>query len=177
MYKSNCVNQILAYSDADYQGENESSYSTSGYTIMLAGGAIPSGSKKQDRIARSSTEAEFNALDYCARTVEESSSICKELEIEIPVPKVYEDNQSTISIARKHDKHQRLWHFEFGRNKIRDLEEAKVIKLEDICTEDNLADPMTKSLSGPRLSKMCQAWGLRTLGGGGDTRKSIITKP
>jgi hypothetical protein len=176
VYKPNCVNQILAYSDADYQGDNGSSYSTSGYTIMLAGGAIAWGSKKQDRIARSSTEAEFNALDYCARTVEELSSICKELEIEMPVPKVYEDNQSTISIVRNHDKHQRSRHFDFRRNIIRDLEEAKVIQLEYICTEDNLADPMTKSVSGPRLNKMSQAWGLRTLGGG-VTIESISTTP
>jgi hypothetical protein len=171
VYKPNCVNQLLAYSDADYQGDNGSSYSTSGYSIMLAGGTIAWGSKKQDRIARSSTEAEFNALDYCARTVEELSSICKELEIDMPVPIVYEDNQSTISIVRNHDKHQRSRHFDFRRNIIRDLEEAKVIQLEYICTEDNLADPMTKSVSGPRLKKMCEAWGLRTLGGGvtGDT--------
>ena len=53
-----------AYTDSDFAGSLSNRRSTSGYCIFLAGNLVMWRSKKQDVVARSSTEAEFRALAH-----------------------------------------------------------------------------------------------------------------
>ena len=51
--------KTLGYTDSDFQGDIDSSKSTSGYVFTLNGGAICWRSVKQTCVADSTTEAEY----------------------------------------------------------------------------------------------------------------------
>ena len=53
-----------AYTDSDFAGSLSDRRSTSGYCLFLDGNLVIWRSKKQDAVARSSTEAEFRALAH-----------------------------------------------------------------------------------------------------------------
>ena len=50
------------YTDVDYAGSITDRKSTSGYCVFLGDSLVTWRSKKQDRVSRSSAEAEFRAL-------------------------------------------------------------------------------------------------------------------
>jgi hypothetical protein len=52
--------------NADYAGDVESAKSTTGFVLLMGGGAVSWSSKLQSR-ARSTTEAEFIAGESCTR--------------------------------------------------------------------------------------------------------------
>jgi hypothetical protein len=52
---------FVGYSDSDLGGCRDDSHSTTGFTFMLNGGAVPLRSRVQPTIADSSCEAEFMA--------------------------------------------------------------------------------------------------------------------
>ena len=58
---------IRGYSDSDQAGDHATRKSTSGFIFMLNGGPVSWCSKKQARVALSSTEAECVALTFAAK--------------------------------------------------------------------------------------------------------------
>jgi len=61
------VQQLEGYVDSDYAGDIDTRRSTSGYVFMLNGGAISLGSKLQETVAVSSTEAEYMAASKAGK--------------------------------------------------------------------------------------------------------------
>lgn len=59
--------ELLGYSDSGMAGDMDSRRSTSGYLIMIAGGAVAWQSKLQKCVALSTTEAEFIALTEASK--------------------------------------------------------------------------------------------------------------
>nr|XP_048322730.1 secreted RxLR effector protein 161-like [Ziziphus jujuba var. spinosa] len=59
--------ETLGYTDFDFQGDIDSSKSTSGYVFILNGGAICWRSVKQTYVADSTTEAEYVAASEAAK--------------------------------------------------------------------------------------------------------------
>jgi len=57
----------LSFSDADYAGEIEGARSTSGWVILMGGGAVSWSSKLQTQVARSTTESEYIAGESATR--------------------------------------------------------------------------------------------------------------
>ncbi|KAJ8755226.1 hypothetical protein K2173_019024 [Erythroxylum novogranatense] len=60
---------LLMYSDADWAGDVDGRNSTSGHILYLGGNPISWSSKKQQTVARSSTEAEFKVVANSASEV------------------------------------------------------------------------------------------------------------
>lgn len=62
VFKETAHCQLVGYSDTDWAGDKLERKSITGYVVMLAGSAITWKAKKQQRIAASSTEAEYMVL-------------------------------------------------------------------------------------------------------------------
>jgi hypothetical protein len=58
---------FTTYSDSDYAGCPDTAKSTSGFVLLMGGGAVSWSSKLQTRVARSSTEAEYIAAESAGR--------------------------------------------------------------------------------------------------------------
>jgi hypothetical protein len=60
---------LTGYADADYAMSNKDKKSTTGYAVMFQGNLICWKSKKQSVVAQSTTEAEFIAINVCAKQI------------------------------------------------------------------------------------------------------------
>ena len=59
--------QVVGYCDVDYAGDIDTQCSTTGYTFLLAGGAISWNSKKQPIVALSTTEAQYMVATHATK--------------------------------------------------------------------------------------------------------------
>ena len=144
--------KLEGYSDADWGGDINDRKSTSGYLFKLANGPISWGSKKQQIVALSSSEAEYIAL---ALAVQEGIWI-KNLLTEILKDQVkdnqlmiYEDNQSCIKMTKNPVNHGRTKHIDIRYHFLRDQVKKGQVKIAYKETKEMLADILTNGLQGP----------------------------
>ena len=111
---------------ADWAGDVGTRRSTSGYAFLMNNGCISWRSKKQRTVALSSTEAEYMALTEATQeAVWLKALLCELGEMKNDdVVKIYEDNQSSIALAKNPEFHKRTKHidirYHFVREKVTD---------------------------------------------------------
>lgn len=112
---------IQAFSDADWAADHDRR-STTGYCVSLTknGPLVSWKTKKQPTVALSTCESEYMAL---AATIQECLYLKQLLEgldkQEYVLPKVYEDNQGTIALAKNPVSRQRCKHIDIRYHFIR----------------------------------------------------------
>mgnify|MGYP004622524293 FL=1 len=139
---------VSVYTDADWAGAIDDRRSTSGYFTFVGGNLVTWRSKKQNVVARSSAEAEFRGMAF---------GLCEALWLRLLLqdlgypPKhpiqLFCDNKAACDIAHNPVQHDRTKHVEVDRFFIKEKLDNKVIELPKICSEDQLADILTKAVS------------------------------
>ena len=95
---------LYAMSDSDWS----SGKSISGYVLLLAGGPVVWGSKKQPVTAISSTEAEYYSASACGvETLATRHVVNEDLNTTIQATPVYIDNSACVNLATRTSTHAR----------------------------------------------------------------------
>ena len=86
---------LIGFCDADW-GSQEDRKSTTGIVFSIGGGLIAWRCKKQQTVALSSMEAEYQAIALAVQELCWIASICKELKMVSDCPVINEDNQACM---------------------------------------------------------------------------------
>ena len=155
LYTKQITKNCVGFSDTDWGGDLDDCKSTSGYVFQVGGTVISWRSKKQACVALSTAEAEYVALASAAQESLWLQQLISDLTKQ-PVKQmvIFEDNQSTISMARNPQFHGRSKHIALKYHFIRDQVSDGKIDLKYCNTSDMVADIMTKGLSGEQFEKL-----------------------
>ncbi|GJT83656.1 hypothetical protein Tco_1057998 [Tanacetum coccineum] len=107
--------------------------------------------KKQTIVATSTTEAEYVAAANCCGQVLWVQNQLLDYGFNFMNTKIHIDNESTICIVKNPVYHSKTKHIEIRHHFIRDCYEKKLISVEKIHTDLNVADLLTKPFDGPRF--------------------------
>ena len=148
------VTDFIGYSDADWAGDLDDRRSTSGYLFKLSGVAVSWRSKKQSCVELSTAEAEYMALASAAQEAVWMQSLQNYLnEASVKSTFIYEDNQSTICIAKNPQYHGRTKHIDIKFHYIHEQVEKKAIQLEYCESKNMVTDMLTKALLSSQFVK------------------------
>ncbi|GJR17419.1 putative ribonuclease H-like domain-containing protein [Tanacetum coccineum] len=152
---------LVAYSDSDYAAANLDRKSTTGGCQFLGRRLISWQCKKQTIVATSTTEAEYVAAASCCGQVLWLQNQLLDYGFNFMNTIIHIDNQSTICIIKNPVYHSKTKHIEIRHHFIRDCYEKKLIQVQKIHTDLNVADLLTKAFDGPRyyleFERMLQA--------------------
>jgi transposase InsO family protein len=153
---------LEGYSDSDYGGCCHTGRSTSGVVVKYAGGAISWYSQRQASVATSTTEAEVIAASEAAKEM----IWLKRLFLEITTldkspPYIYVDNSAAVRLSQNPEFHRRTKHISLRHFYIRERVIEKELQVQQISTERQVADIMTKPLLRQRHEYLCKLLGMR----------------
>ena len=153
---------LSGWVDADWAGCLDTRRSTTGYVFKLGDSPIAWSSKRQQTVANSTVEAEYVAVGEASREAIWLRGLLKEIGLEqgIGTP-IWCDSQGAIKLSGNPSTHQRTKHIDIKHHAIRELVASHIIQLRYVSTSNQLADMLTKQLSGPRQIANSAAIGLR----------------
>ncbi|GJU79829.1 putative ribonuclease H-like domain-containing protein [Tanacetum coccineum] len=151
---------LEAFSDSDYDGSNLNRKSTTGGCQFLGQRLISWQCKKQTIVATSTTEAEYVAAVNCCGQVLWVQNQLLDYGFNFMNTKIHIDNESTICIVKNPVYHSKTKHIEIRHHFIRDCYEKKLISVEKIHTDLNVADLLTKPFDGPRFNYLVVSIGM-----------------
>ena len=151
---------VKIYTDADFGGSIVDCRSTTGYCAFIFGSLISWKSSKQDKVSRSSAEAEYRALADGASEGQWIYGILADLRVQYEGPIHFLcDNKSTIALAKNPGLQGRIRHMERNRMFFKERMDEGIFDLEFVPSADQAADVLTKGLSKILLqravSKLC----------------------
>lgn len=146
---------IQAYSDADWAGDSDDYVSTNSYVIYLGKHPISWSSKKQNGVARSSTEAEYRAIANASAEITWICSLLTELGVTLPSsPVLFCDNVGATFLCANPVFHFRMKHIALDYHFVRNQVQRGALTVSHVNTRDQLADALTKSLTRSRFIEL-----------------------
>ncbi|GJX83329.1 retrotransposon protein, putative, ty1-copia subclass [Tanacetum coccineum] len=105
----------------------------------------------QHVVALSTTKADYMALTEAVKEAIWLRGLLEELGVELNTVAVNCDNQGAIHLSRNHVFHERTKHINVRYHFIREVLEAKTVKVMKVCIEHNVVDALTKVVPGLKL--------------------------
>ena len=165
---------LQVFSDSDWAGDQGDRKSTSGYVVVVCGGAVAWTSKKQSVVALSSAEAEYYAFLEAVKATLYVHGILNELGVDTPFPiDINVDNQAAIAISRDEGNHAKVKHIDTRYHFIRDYVKGGCINPVWVPTDKNPADMFTKSLSRRKFEEFRQTIGVEEYVEKNEKRRSV----
>ena len=138
---------LVAYSDSDWAGCPDTRRSTTGWCVYLGDALISWKCKKQERVSKSSTEAEYRAMSATCSEITWLRGLLSELGYSQSVPTpLHADNTSAIQIVANPVYHERTKHIEVYCHYIRESFDNGIITLPHVSTDQQTTDILTKAL-------------------------------
>jgi hypothetical protein len=155
---------LSAYSDADYGNCIDTKRSVSAYITYLFGTSpISWRSSLQKLVTLSTTEAEYVALASAVQEVLYLRALLEELRYkQTKSTLIYEDNQSTIKIARNPEHHGRCKHIDLRFFFVQERNEGGYIRLQYCPTDKMAADGLTKAIGPQKFNQLIELMGMCT---------------
>ena len=165
VYSSGDLNPIR-YTDYDFQSDKDSRKSTSGSIFTLGGGVVVWRSIKQSSITDSTMEAEYIAAYEAAKESVWLKKFYIDLEVVPNMEKplvLYCDNSGAVANSKAPRSHKRGKHIERKYHLIREIVHRGDVAVIKIASEQNLADPFTKTLPERVFTGHLEGLGLRDM--------------
>jgi len=140
------ANNLVAYCDASYADNVESSRSTTGYVHLLNGAPIVWQSKCQKTVARSSCEAEYMAMSDATNEIVYVRHLLSDIVTVLGPTTLHVDNKSAIFIGNQVAPTKLSRHIGVRYHNVQQEIQEEKVKLQYVPTRDQLADIMTKNL-------------------------------
>ena len=167
----------IGYVDASYARNNNTGKSQTGYVVKFGDGVVIWKSQSQTTVATSTTEAEYIALHALSIEIEWLRNLFEEIQRPLlNSTLVYEDNYSVIKIATNTTNKRRSKNYNVKYHRIRELINTKVINVQHIPSEKNIADLLTKPLPRFSTQKLRMLCGIKEIKSamGGKVRSDMI---
>ncbi|CAL1376415.1 unnamed protein product [Linum trigynum] len=121
MFPSPGKDTLRAYSDSDFAGCVDTRRSTTRWCVQFGDSFISWGCKKQDKVSKSSTEAEYRAMSDVTFELTLLRRLLCDMGVEIASPMdLFVDNTSAIRIAENPVLHDRTKHIEVHMHYVQD---------------------------------------------------------
>jgi hypothetical protein len=148
--------RLEAYADSSYGGtDTDSGKSHTGYVVYFGGAPVDWSSHLQSVIAQSSAEAEQISAFSSACVIFNFRQFLEEFTLhQTGATVIWEDNEACIAQSKNPVNHKRCKHILLKYHYLRDLTESGIVRLEYICTTDQVADILTKPLALALFSKL-----------------------
>ncbi|GJX94368.1 zinc finger, CCHC-type containing protein [Tanacetum coccineum] len=137
---SGYISVLEGYTDASWISNTEDNSSTSGWVFLLGGGAISWASKKQTCITGSTMEYEFVALEAAGKEAECTATLAK------AYSQMYNGKSRHLGVRH---------------SMIHELITNRVVSIEFVRSQQNLADHLTKGLARDLVIKSAKGIGLK----------------
>ena len=154
---------VEAFCDSNWAEDRESRKSVSGVVLNLANAAVIWYCRKQSTVADSTMAAEYYSMHECTKDVLWIQDLLEELNLSKFVERPTEirvDNQGAICLANHSVSSEKSRHFGTVLHHMRDEREKGRVVFKYVSTKENLADLLTKGLSGARTKILSSGIGL-----------------
>ncbi|SDA04236.1 BZ3500_MvSof-1268-A1-R1_C127g00690 [Microbotryum saponariae] len=146
------VTGVVGYSDANWGACVDTSISTMGYVFYLAGAAVSWSSKRQTRVADSTTDAEYLALSHAGKEAIYLNQLLSELHVcPIAAAHIFTDNEAAAAVAHDPVRTSGTRHIRLREHFVRDMVNRGDISLSHESTLRSAQDLGARSEPGADL--------------------------
>jgi hypothetical protein len=150
---------LFIYTDASWASDRDDRRSFSGYITFFRNVPISWKTTKQRCVALSSMEAEYIAISEGVKELLYLNDIYKEcseiLNYNVCQPILYSDSQSAIYYSKNNLENTRNKHIDIRYHFVKDLLQLNKFNILKIPGDCNIADLLTKPVTGDKLFKYC----------------------
>ena len=123
-----------------------------GFVVLLDGGAISWGSKKQTSVSLLTIEVEFIATSIAVKEILWHCSLFSSLDMTLTSPTSFLiDNQGALDLIKSGQINDCMKHIDIKFRHVCDQEDQETISSQHMATQEQIADIMTKLLGAKKF--------------------------